>query len=238
MPEIDQRNLPSEVLARLADNFGTEFMAARHRGFDISYRGQVLEHRAHRGVEVRTDAATDSPIIQGYATVYDHAYEVMGGAASGYGWDETIVRGAADKSVSERDDVYLFFDHEGLPLAATKATNATRGLLTLVSDKIGLYNESRIDPRDDYSMSIVRRLEDGLLDAQSFAFRAVRQEWNDDYTERFITEVKLYDVSVVSFPANPATVAQVRADTPVPAEVGMPLALALALADASRARVA
>ena len=44
------------------------------------------------------------------------------------------------------------------------------------------------------------------LDAMSWAFQALRQEWNKDYTERRIIEAKAFDQSVVSFPANPATV--------------------------------
>lgn len=207
----DLRNLPPEVLERLA---GTDLLDERHRGFDIDYRGKTLEHRATPRVEVR-QAADGPPEILGYATIYDTPYEVLGGAP--WGWSETVVRGAADKSVSERDDVYLFFDHDGLPLSSTKA-----GTLTLESDKIGLYNRSLIDPRSAWSMEIVHRLESGDLDAMSFAFRVLRQEWNEDYTERRILEVKLYDVSVVSFPANPATVASLRLE-PAPTPAGVSL---------------
>jgi HK97 family phage prohead protease len=198
----DLRNRPPQVRERLADGYGADFLTERQRGFDIDYRGKTLEHRATPRLELRS-TSSGSPIISGYATIYDHAYEVAGGAP--YGWTETTVRGAADKSVAEQDDVYLFFDHEGLPLAATKA-----GTLTLESDKIGLYNDGRPDPRSQYSMEIVNRIERGELDAESYAFKVMRQEWNEDYTERRILEVKLYDVSVVSFPANPATVVQVR----------------------------
>jgi HK97 family phage prohead protease len=199
----DLRNLPDVVRERLADGYGPDFLSERHRGFDCDYRGKTLEHRATPRVELRA-AADGTPIIAGYATVYEHAYDVAGGPP--YGWTEMIARGAADKSVKEQDDVYLFFDHEGLPLSSTKAAT-----LTLESDKVGLYNESRIDPRSAWSMEIVHRLERRELDAMSFAFRATRQEWNEDYTERRILEVRLFDVSVVSFPANPATVVQLRA---------------------------
>lgn len=221
----DLRNLPEPVLERLARGFGDDFLTTRHRGFDITYRGRVLEHRANRQVEVRRTEDGD-PEIVGYATVYEVPYEVMGGPP--WGWTETIARGAADKSVREQDEVYLFFDHEGLPLSATKA-----GTLTLASDQLGLYNESTPDTRSAWSMEIVNRLERRELDAMSFAFRATQQSWNDDYTERTITEVKLYDVSVVSFPANPATVVQLRGDRPTdPASHGLSLSLARAQAEA------
>ena len=77
---------------------------------------------------------------------------------------------------------------------------------------------------------IVAAMRRGDLDEMSFAFRVLRQEWNSDYTERFITEVKLFDVSLVTFPANPATVAQVRNESP-PAAAGISLDLARAYRD-------
>lgn len=195
--ELDRRNLPPSVVERISGSLGAEFLTARHSGFDISYQNKVLEHRVHRGVELRTGDG-EAPIIAGYATVYDQPYDVLGGPPMG--WAETIRSGAAAKSILEQDHVYLFFDHEGLPLASTKD-----GSLILKSDKLGLYNESRVDPRSNWSMEIANRVASGLLDSMSFAFQATRQEWNTDYTERFINEVRLFDVSVVSFPANPVT---------------------------------
>ncbi len=220
----DLRNLPTVVLDRIRDAYGADVLDERHRGFDIDYRGRTLEHRANLGVELRA-ADGEDPGLTGYATVYDHPYDIWGGPDRG-GFTETIVRGAADKSVAEHDDVFLFFDHAGLPLART----ASKTLL-LESDKIGLFSEGRLDSRSPYSMEIVHRVERGDLDAMSFAFQATRQEWNADYTERFITEVRLFDVSVVSFPANPATVVQMKRTTePAPAPGGMPLGLARAIA--------
>mgnify|MGYP002684426633 FL=1 len=57
-------------------------------------------------------------------------------------------------------------------------------------------------------------LIDGLLnkrvDSMSFAFRVTRQEWNEDYTERTIRELQLFDVSAVTYPANPAATITAR----------------------------
>ena len=63
----------------------------------------------------------------------------------------------------------------------------------------------------------------------SFAFRAINQDWSDNYEVRTIRELKLFDVSVVTFPANPATVAQIRETTELvesAAATGRSLALA------------
>lgn len=223
MPDL--RNLPTEVRTRVATHFGPDYLNVRHDGVDINHRGHVLEHRATQRLEVR--AADDSPTeLVGYATVYDVPYEVLGGPP--WGWTETIARGAADKSVREQDQVYLFFDHEGLPIASTRA-----GTLELESDQVGLYNRATPDMRSPWNTEILSRVQSGELDAMSFAFRAIRSEWDENFEERTILEVKLFDVSVVSYPANPATVVNARDDKPVR---GMNINRARGLVDLSRRR--
>jgi HK97 family phage prohead protease len=217
----DRRMLPEAVIRRLSGAYGDAALNVAHRGFDIDYAGQRLEHRATKGQLELRDADDSDPVIRGYATVYGAEYDVFGGPP--YGFREIVEAGATAKSIQERDEVYLFFDHEGLPLAATKA-----GTLTLTSDSRGLYNEARPDRASPYSMEIVSRLARGELDAMSFAFEVTDDEWSDDLMQRSIRQVKLFDVSVVSFPANPATEVGLRA-APVPTARGMSLATARAV---------
>ncbi|MBP7595776.1 MAG: HK97 family phage prohead protease [Candidatus Microthrix sp.] len=223
-PDLDLRNLPSQVLARLD---GLTERDLRDAGIAVRQRGQLLEARSSK-VEIRVDDNGDA-LIDGYATVYEYPYDVAGGPP--WGWTETIAEGAAAKSVVERDDVKLLFDHTGIPLARTQSKT-----LTLTSDTVGLAVAGSMSMKLPSVQDVVGAMERGDLDEMSFAFRVVRQEWNSDYTDRRILEVKLFDVSVVTFPANPATVAQLRNDTPTPAPPGgMPLSLARAHADRSRA---
>lgn len=218
----DLRNLPGPVLDRLAS-----FDDATRRGVEVVQRGRTLEARTAK-IELRRTESGD-PILDGYATVYDYAYDVAGGAP--YGWTETIVGGACTKSLRERDDVRLLLNHDGIPVARTKS-----GTLTLETDDIGLRCDTPtgLDMRSPLVQSIASAMERGDLDEMSFAFQVMRQEWNDDYTERRILEVKLFDVSVVTYPANPATVAQLRNDPPSAPAKGMSLAYAQALAVSSR----
>lgn len=234
MPRRDLRNLPEPVLRRLAERDLLDDYGVRARG-NLVEAG--WDHRS-RALGIRLEArATDdgSVTLDGYATVYDTAYEVLGGKASLWGWDETIVAGAADKSVQERDDVYLLFDHDGHSLGTTK--NRT---LDLTSDRVGLLTQRSFavdDLADPHTGAVVRRVQDGSYDAMSFAFTVVRQEWNSDYTERFITELRLWDVSVVKWPANPATHIHARErhdDRSKSSTAGYPLALAQRQADALR----
>jgi HK97 family phage prohead protease len=213
----DLRNLPAEVLARLD---------AHDQSVGIAQRGRTLEHVPFKPELRRNDDGTVT--IDGYATVYDYPYDVAGGAP--YGWSETIARGAADKSVRERDDVRFLVNHDGLALARTRSRT-----LKLESDDTGLRIEATLDERSPEVLSLVSAMERGDIDEMSFAFRALRQEWNDDYSQRTITEVKLYDVSAVTYPANPATVMALRSEPPA---VSYPLSLALAEAEQIRLRTA
>lgn len=217
MPELDLRNLPAPVLARLA----AAEVDMRGAHLEVVQRGRTLEARSFSQGELRLDDQ-GNPVLDGYATVYDYPYDVAGGAP--YGWAETIVGGACTKSVAERDDVRLLLNHDGVPLGRTRSKT-----LTLVSDDVGLACNSTLDAVSPLVQTIRSAMDRGDLDEMSFAFRVLRQEWNGDYTERRILEVKLFDVSVVTYPANPATVVQLRSanpdDLPAPA-AGMSLSLA------------
>jgi HK97 family phage prohead protease len=170
------------------------------------------EVRELQRVELRMDG--DQPILDGYATVYDYRYDVAGGPEHG-GFTELIARGAADKSATEAD-VRLLVNHEGLPLARTKS-----GTLALESDDVGLRVRAELDARNPVVTELRSAMDRGDVDEMSFAFRVIRDSWSDDWNERTISEVRLFDVSVVTYPANPATVVKMRAEQP-PAEVPAP----------------
>ena len=222
----DTRNLPAEVLSRLQPVIADDRPGEQVRmGLDAVQRSQIVEARLARP-EFRVDEH-GAGVLDGYATVYDWPYDVAGGAPMG--WTETIAAGACAKSISEgRDRVGLLVNHDsdtalGLPLASNYA-----GTLELESDKHGLRTSCTLTPSNVVSAFLIDALRAGNADSMSFAFRVVRQEWNDDYTQRTIRELQLFDVSVVTYPANPAAVAQLRSERIAAANAGMPLDLALA----------
>lgn len=187
------------------------------------------EIRAGR-IEIRSDSSSDDLVIEGYAATFDTPYDVAGGPP--YGWSEVIASGAFTKTLHERDDVRLLANHEGIPAARTKS-----GTLELTQDDIGLHVSATLDRSNPTVAELASALERGDLDEMSFAFSVVRQEWSPDYETRRILEVKLYDVSLVTYPANPATHVQIARDAePIDVEPrgSYPLGLALAEADALR----
>ena len=156
-------------------------------------------------LELRTDDATGLPVLEGYATVYDYAYDIGGGPDNG-GFTEVIARGATAKSAQEAD-VRLLANHSGLPLARTRS-----GSMTLESDDIGLRVRALLDPTNPAAAEVISGMTRGDIDQMSFAFKVVRDSWSADYNKRTISEVRLFDVSVVTYPANNATVVKLRAD--------------------------
>lgn len=138
--------------------------------------------------------------IEGYASAYDEPYEMYDCWGS---YTERVRAGAGAKTLSENPDVVFLLNHDGLPMARTKA-----GSLALSEDTTGLHV---LATGLNGSMSVVRdvvtAIEDGILDEMSFAFIVVRQEWSPDYLQRDIVEYNINrgDVSAVTFGANPAT---------------------------------
>lgn len=152
-------------------------------------------------VEVRSETE-HGKLVEGYATVYEYPYDI--GDLEQGGFTERISRGAASKSSREAMIPLRFLDHKGIPLAHTRS-----GTLTLESDDIGLHIAADIDERNPFGAAALSALERGDIDEMSFAFRALRQSWNDNYSERTISEVKLFDVTLASKGANPATLVRV-----------------------------
>jgi HK97 family phage prohead protease len=135
---------------------------------------------------------------------------VAGGPDEG-GWYETVEPGAGQRTLNARPDVRLLVNHDGLALARTRS-----GTLLLEEHDRGLFTHApELDIRNPKVQELQSTMDRGDVDEMSYAFRVTRQEWNADFTERRILEYALdvngSDVSVVTYPANPAAIGQMRA---------------------------
>ena len=138
----------------------------------------------------------------GYASVFDYSYPVNDMRGT---YLENVARGAFTKTLQEKDDVKLLVNHEGIPLARTKSET-----LNLVEDEKGLRVEAKLDPTNPKVAEVSSAMKRNDLNEMSFAFQAVKDEFNEAGDERTIREAKLYDVSVVTTPASDATIAKFR----------------------------
>ncbi len=153
-----------------------------------------IEKRCVRGIEQRDHDGDGLPEITGHAAVFNSMSEDLGG------FREIIRPGAFRNALEEDQDVRALVDHEPSKiLARTKA-----GTLTLREDDVGL--RVAIRPADTtVGRDIVASISRGDVDAMSFAF-AVR-DGGEDFTDmdgelvRVLTDLDLFDVSPVTFPA-------------------------------------
>ena len=154
----------------------------------------ITKDRNYRSFEIR--ASEEANIVEGYAVVFDTAETMY--EFDGIAYKEEIRSGAFDKTVM--NDVVLNFNHGGKPVARTK--NKT---LNLSVDTRGLYVRADLSGTDE-GRKLYEEVKGQYLDKMSFAFTVNADEYNKETRTRSITEVKrLYDVSIVDFPAYEST---------------------------------
>jgi len=167
---------------------------------DSRSKMKKIERRTFTVRDVEARQAEDGTMtLRGYAAVFNEASVPLP-------FIETIAPGAFRKTLSETPDVRLLINHEGLPLARTK-----NGTLTLTEDDRGLYMDAVIADTNE-GRDLYKLVERGDVDQMSFAFRVIRQKYNEDRSQRTLTEVSLADgdVSVVTYPAYPTTSVEAR----------------------------
>ena len=168
---------------------------------DSRTNGWVVSEKENRSVaysnfELR--AAPDGKTLIGYAAVFDSPSEPLP-------WTEFVRRGAFTKTIKDGADVRLLIDHEGVPLARTRS-----GTLTLVEDEIGLRVEASLDEMNPDAAKAMSAMRRGDISQMSFAFQTVKDAWSTDKRTRELKEVRLYDVSIVTYPAYEETIAELR----------------------------
>lgn len=150
--------------------------------------------------QTRADEGTGDLYISGYFSVFNSNYEIWPGAT------ESVSPEAFDGALS--DDIRCLIDHETrLVLGRNKA-----GTLELKTDSRGLWGEVKINQKDQDAMNLYERVKRGDVNQCSFGFDILDEEFEDRGTEVHwtIKKVKLYEVSVVTFPAYDETEVSAR----------------------------
>lgn len=141
--------------------------------------------------------------IEGYFSVFSSEYELWPGAS------ESVDPHAFDGAL--QDDVRALIDHDTrLVLGRT-----TAGTLTLRADEHGLFGSILINPDDQDAMNLYARVQRGDVSQCSFGFDILDEEYvhRDDGSDHWtIKSVKLYEVSVCTFPAYRETEVEARRD--------------------------
>lgn len=155
--------------------------------------------RQYRTFELRAEAHR----IEGYAVVFEQPTVLYTDEFTGTDFLEVIDRRAFDGC--DMSDVVLNIDHEGTPLARTRA-----GTLELETDSHGLKVSAALTT--SRGLELWEDIQAGNLDKMSFAFNVDEETYDNATHTRTIQRIgKLWDVSVVTRPAYEQTCVYARA---------------------------
>lgn len=186
-PAAVRRELRASIERRLAEAEGAAPAA-----------GAMRQATAVRGAPARRAGAgvfggtLDRGVLSGYAAVFGSRSEDLGG------FFEVIKRGAFARTLSEKRDIKMLFDHDsGRVMASTAA-----GTLRLWEDEKGLAFEARVGSDRHWIADEVKTVERGDLSGMSFGFFVRNDQWAADAVPvRTLLDVDLNEVSAVAFPA-------------------------------------
>jgi uncharacterized protein len=172
----------------------------------------MIETRKTAGTPAQTPTGPGGQVrLTGYASVTGVPYDVTDFLGT---YAETIAPGAFTRALAERQDVRLVVNHDGIPLARTASGTLTLCEILRPQDdpqglgQTGLWIDASIDvagsPLAQSAQSALARRD---MSQMSFAFScpSTGQTWDETYMKRTVTDLDLYDVSVVTYPASPTT---------------------------------
>jgi HK97 family phage prohead protease len=160
--------------------------------------GASDEARALGKNEVRTNhielrAEGDGRSFTGYAALFDQPSLPLP-------FTEFVKRGAFKRSLQSRNRMMLLWNHDtSNPLASTR-----NGSLQMVEDERGLLVTATL-PDTTLGRDIAELVRTGVVDSMSFGFSVKKDSWSQDGQTRYLEDVSLYEVSLVSTPAYEAT---------------------------------
>jgi HK97 family phage prohead protease len=162
---------------------------------------QEIEHRSFSATEIRAIAEEGQPAkISGRAAVFNQYSEDLGG------FNEIILPGAFTNTL-KNDDVRALLNHDSNYILGRTSS----GTLKLNENSSGLDFEAT-PPDTQWARDMITSMQRGDLTQMSFGFRTIQDDWAmvGNKIIRTLMEVRLFDVSPVTFPAYPQTSASVR----------------------------
>ena len=154
----------------------------------------MKQDREYRSMDLRFPEE-QSFMVEGYASTYE-PYKLL--TIDGVDYFERIEPSAFDSA--DLTDVVFRVDHEGRVYARTSA-----GTVQLWHDEHGLGQKTDLS-KTQAARDLFADIEAGNYPKMSFAFTVAEDHFDKATNTRVIDRIaKVFDVSPVSFPANPTT---------------------------------
>lgn len=177
----------------------------------------MRSERLFRGFELKSLAESDGgKTFEGYGSVFNTIDS----------YNDTIKKGAFKATLKEwkaqKRLPKLLLQHGGGGFFASNADDMVPigKWDEMYEDDHGLFMKGRLfDIETDRAKATYAALKEGELDGLSIGFRTRKSEMDEETGIRTLTEIQLFEVSLVTFPANdPARVTGVKADGVLPTE--------------------
>ncbi|MEU5908922.1 HK97 family phage prohead protease, partial [Micromonospora sp. NPDC047467] len=149
--------------------------------------------------------------FRGYAAKFNSRTAI--GNPLRWGFYEEIAPGAFTKTLQEGDARFLV-DHDSYYVVS----RVSAGTLSLAEDAAGLPVDSELDPALSYVGDLKANVRNGNITGMSFGFYVLKDQWSTETIDtsegpaevevRRILEVRLIEVSAVTFPAYEDTEAE------------------------------
>ena len=151
--------------------------------------------------EFKTREDGEDLFIEGYFSVFNSEYQVWDD------WTEVVRQGAFAETI-RKDDIRALINHDTTLVLGRN----TAGTLELQEDGHGLFGRIKVNPNDQDAMNVYARVQRGDVTQCSFGFDVLDNdtEVKDGVNYTYLTRVKLWEVSVCTFPAYTETEVQAR----------------------------
>ena len=146
---------------------------------------------------------TDEMKIEGHFVVFNSETELYDGM-----YEEISDKAFANIDLS---DIRALADHDTAKVLGRTKSNT----LKLSVDDKGLYGEITINKNDSEAVNLYERVKRGDIDQCSFGFNILDETMDtraDGSTKWTITEIELFEVSIVTFPAYQDTSVEARSE--------------------------
>lgn len=206
VPESDRAGVYGHLAGHLGDA-GIEPAELRAEGMPAGAEPEGIERRVMPLSELRVmggegeDPGEDPPRIEGHAAIFGAESVPL------WGFNEIVHPGAFTKTIQEAD-VRALQNHDSNRVIGRNRADT----LSLAEDDLGLAFVVW-PPATTWADDLLVSMRRGDVDQMSFSFDAIRDRFETDdrgILIRHLDEVRLYDISVVTFAAYPQTTAEVR----------------------------
>lgn len=153
-----------------------------------------MELRFNSNATITTDENGDM-VVEGYVNKTNQESRMLGSKTK---FVERISKGAWTNAITRAKEIHFLAEHDKDKILAS----TRNGSLELREDEEGLYMKATISPTS-WGKDYYQLIKDGILQNMSFGFRSIKDKWKNAGThyERIVSELDLFEVSVVRDPA-------------------------------------